>query len=152
MGVMDIILHQAAVIAYRIVDKKVQVLLTTSRDTGRWIIPKGNVSPRMTPAKAAEREAFEEAGVKGVIESALPLGIYTYFKKLDTGDTRAATVEVYLLRVTGSVKKFPERCERVLAWVPLAEAPGMIQEPGVVPLLLRLAEIEPSLVQAEKKR
>lgn len=149
---MDIILHQAGVIAYRIVDKQVQVLLTTSRDTGRWIIPKGNVSSRLSPAQAAEREAFEEAGVKGVIESTLPLGIYTYFKKLESGETRAATVEVYLLRVTESVKKFPERGERVLAWVPVDEAPGMIQEPGVVPLLQRLREIEHSLVQADRKR
>jgi 8-oxo-dGTP pyrophosphatase MutT (NUDIX family) len=104
----------------------------------------------MTPAKAAEREAFEEAGVKGVIESTLPLGIYTYFKKLESGEARAATVEVYLLRVTETVKKFPERGERVLAWVRVDEALSMIQEPGVVPLLLRLTELEDGLICARK--
>ena len=50
-------LHQAGVIAYRILDGKVQVLLMTSRDTGRWIIPKGNIDAGATPAKAAEKEA-----------------------------------------------------------------------------------------------
>lgn len=149
---MDVTLHQAGVIAYRIVDKTVQVLLMTSRDTGRWIIPKGNVSSHMTPAKAAEREAFEEAGVKGVIESTLPLGIYTYFKKLESGETRPATVEVYLLRVTETVKKFPERGERILAWVPVDEALSMIQEPGVVPLLRRLTELEDGLICSRKRR
>jgi 8-oxo-dGTP pyrophosphatase MutT (NUDIX family) len=149
---MDSVLHQAGVIAYRIVDKKIQVLLMTSRETGRWIIPKGYVSASLTPAKAAEREAFEEAGVKGVIESPLPLGIYTYLKRLDTGESREARVEVYLLRVHETLKKFPERGERLFAWMPLAEAPGMIQEPGVVPLLQRLGELEPSLVRADKKR
>jgi 8-oxo-dGTP pyrophosphatase MutT (NUDIX family) len=90
------ILHQAGVIAYRILDGKIQVLLMTSRDTRRWIIPKGDIDAGATPAKAAEKEAYEEAGVKGTITSLLPLGIYTYFKKLESGEARAATVEVYL--------------------------------------------------------
>ena len=41
MVATNTILHQAGVIAYRILDGKVQVLLMTSRDTGRWIIPRG---------------------------------------------------------------------------------------------------------------
>jgi predicted NUDIX family NTP pyrophosphohydrolase len=44
MAATNPILHQAGVIAYRILDGKVQVLLMTSRDTGRWIIPKGNIN------------------------------------------------------------------------------------------------------------
>jgi ADP-ribose pyrophosphatase YjhB (NUDIX family) len=47
------------VIAYRIQDGKVRVLLMTSRDTGRWIIPKGNIKPGVTPRRAAEQEAYE---------------------------------------------------------------------------------------------
>jgi predicted NUDIX family NTP pyrophosphohydrolase len=35
------ILHQAGVIAYRFLDGRVQVLLMTSRDTGRWNIEAG---------------------------------------------------------------------------------------------------------------
>src|SRR6266436_10021475 len=85
MAATSPILHQAGVIAYCIVDGKVQVLLMTSRDTGRWIIPKGNVNGRSTPSKAAEKEAYEEAGVRGTITSSIPLGIYTYFKKLELG-------------------------------------------------------------------
>ena len=59
------ILNQAGVIAYRILDGKVRVLLVTSRDTGRWIIPKGNIKAGEMPCKAAENEAYEEAGGKG---------------------------------------------------------------------------------------
>ena len=73
MVATNAILHQAGVIAYRIVDAKVQVLLITSRDTGRWIIPKRNIDAGATPAKATQREAYEEAGVKGTITSLLPL-------------------------------------------------------------------------------
>jgi 8-oxo-dGTP pyrophosphatase MutT (NUDIX family) len=73
--------HQAGIIAYRVKGGAIQVLLITSRDTGRWIIPKGNISSGSTPAEAAEREAFEEAGIKGTLVGSSPLGFYTYFKK-----------------------------------------------------------------------
>jgi predicted NUDIX family NTP pyrophosphohydrolase len=57
------------------------VLLVTSRDTGRWMIPKGNIKAGEMPCKAAENEAYEEAGVKGTIIGSMPLGMYTYFKR-----------------------------------------------------------------------
>lgn len=123
----------------------------TSRDTGRWIIPKGNVSAGATPARAAEKEAFEEAGVKGVIASPIPLGFYTYFKRLESGETRPATVEVYVLRVKQQLKKWPEKGERKLAWVSPRKAVRVVQEAGVVPLLLRLTELEDGLVAATRK-
>jgi 8-oxo-dGTP pyrophosphatase MutT (NUDIX family) len=117
------------------------VLLMTSRDTGRWIIPKGNIKPGTTPSKAAEQEAFEEAGIKGTIASSTPLGMYTYSKTLGSGEARGATVEVYLLKVERQVKNWPERQERKLAWVSAKKAVSRVEEPGVVPLLLRLVEI-----------
>jgi 8-oxo-dGTP pyrophosphatase MutT (NUDIX family) len=97
------------------------------------------------PCKAAENEAYEEAGVKGTIIGSIPLGMYTYFKKLASGQTRAATVEVYLLRVKNRLKKWPERNERKLSWVSTKEAVGLVEEPGIVPLLLRLMELEDDL-------
>ena len=57
-------LRQAGVIAYRFVHDEMRVLLITSRDTGRWIIPKGNIAGHRSPSDAAPREAFEEAGVR----------------------------------------------------------------------------------------
>jgi 8-oxo-dGTP pyrophosphatase MutT (NUDIX family) len=145
-------LHQAGVIAYRIREGKVRVLLMTSRDTGRWIIPKGNISAGATPAKAAEREAYEEAGVKGSITGSIPLGIYTYFKKLESGEARAAAVEVYLLRVKEQLKKWPEKAERKLSWVTTKEAVELIEEPGVVPLLRRLMELEDNLANPARRQ
>ena len=112
----------------------------TSRETGQWIIPKGNIKAGTTPRKAAQKEAYEEAGVKGTIASSMPLGMYTYFKKLGSGEARAATVEVYLLKVKHQLKKWPERGERKLAWVSAREAVGLVEKPGVVPLLLGLTE------------
>ena len=152
MAATNPILNQAGVIAYRVLDGKVQVLLMTSRDTGRWIIPKGNINGRSTPSKAAEKEAYEEAGVRGAITSSTPLGIYTYSKKLESGKARAATVEVYLLRITERLKKWPEKGERKLSWVSTKEAVGLVEEPGVVPLLQRLMEFEDTLANPERGR
>ena len=146
MNATNQILHQAGVLAYRILDGKVQVLLMTSRETGRWIIPKGNVNGGSSPAKTAEKEAYEEAGVKGTIASSIPLGFYTYFKRLESGQSRAATVEVYVLRVKQRLRKWPEKGERRLSWVSTKKAVRLVQEPGVVPLLLRLMELESSLI------
>jgi 8-oxo-dGTP pyrophosphatase MutT (NUDIX family) len=143
------VLHQAGVIAYRAVDGTIEVLLVTSRDTGRWIIPKGNIGAGSTPAQAANQEAFEEAGVKGIIASSLPLGNYTCSKRLPSGEYRTAMVEVYLMRVKEELKRFPEKRERKLAWVSIADAVTIIEEPGVVPLLQRVAELEDSLARPE---
>jgi 8-oxo-dGTP pyrophosphatase MutT (NUDIX family) len=143
------ILNQAGVVAYRILDGKVQVLLMTSRDTGRWIIPKGNINGSK-PSKAAEKEAYEEAGVRGVISGPNPLGIYTYSKRLNSGETQTASVEVYLLRIKEQLKKWPEKGERKLSWVSTKKAVGLVDEPGVVPLLQQLMELEHLLTRPKR--
>ena len=122
-------------------NNEARVLLITSRDTGRWIIPKGNIDRHLTPWAAAAREAFEEAGVEGVLASHVPLGFYPYFKRLRSGEPSAAMVEVYLMRVTDRWKQWPEKGERRLSWLLPGEAITVIQEPGAVPLLRRFAEL-----------
>src|SRR5689334_1664160 len=44
-----------------------EVLLISSRETGRWVIPKGWPSKRLSDPNAAAREAKQEAGVTGKI-------------------------------------------------------------------------------------
>ena len=151
MAATNPILHQAGVIAYRIQDGKVRVLLMTSRDTGRWIIPRGNIKPGVTPCRAAEQEAYEEAGDRGTILGSNPLGMYTYSKKLTSGEARAATVEVHLLRVKQRLKKWPERSKRKLSWVSTKEAVRLVEEPGVVPLLLQVMEFEHDLANTPRE-
>ncbi len=138
---MSTTLHQAGVIAYRVVGGQISVLLITSRDTRRWIIPKGNIDPATRPSKAAKIEAYEEGGVKGKIDGSIPLGFYTYFKRRESGERSPTSVEVYLLRVTKQVKKWPEKRQRRLSWMPIADAIGLVEEPGVIPLFHRLSEL-----------
>jgi 8-oxo-dGTP pyrophosphatase MutT (NUDIX family) len=93
----------------------------------------------------AQEEAYEEAGVKGTIAGSLPLGSYSYLKKLASGEDRDAVVEVYLLRVKKRLKKWPEQRERKLSWVSIEDALSLVEEPGVIPLLLALREFEDDL-------
>jgi len=79
---MGRMLTQAGAIPYRMADGKLEVLLVTSRETGRWVIPKGHIDDGMTPQTAASQEAWEEAGVTGEITAKMPLGFVPYFKKL----------------------------------------------------------------------
>jgi 8-oxo-dGTP pyrophosphatase MutT (NUDIX family) len=136
---MKPLLQQAGVIAYRFEAGALQVLLITSRGSGRWVIPKGGIDKGFTPAQAAAREAYEEAGVKGSLSDA-PLGAFTYGKRLRNGNVIPATVEVYAMRVEKALKNWPERAERRLKWAPVAEAARLVSEPGIARLLLRLQE------------
>jgi 8-oxo-dGTP pyrophosphatase MutT (NUDIX family) len=144
------LLRQAGVIPYRVIDGKVELLLVTSRGSGRWIIPKGNVGAGSTVIKAAEAEAFEEAGVRGVIKRDMPLGSYTYLKQLASGDFKPAVVEVYLLRTIRQAKKWPEKAQRAVAWVSIEQAIARHGEPGLAPLLERLIDLEPTLVRGDE--
>ena len=115
-----------------------QVLLVTSRETQRWVIPKGWPMKDRKPYDAAAQEAFEEAGVIGKIEKK-PIGRYAYFKR------RAITfdlceVEVFVLAVEKQAKAWPEQSQRSAKWFAIEEAAKLVDEPGLAAVLLGLAE------------
>jgi 8-oxo-dGTP pyrophosphatase MutT (NUDIX family) len=114
-------------------DGSCQVLLVTSRDTGRWIIPKGWTSKRLRDSEAAAREAVEEAGVSGKIKGK-PIGSYTYPKIGETG-SRSLRVAVYLLMVRRELKHWVERSERRRAWFDVREAAKHVGEAGLRALI-----------------
>ena len=114
------------------------VLLVTSRDTGRWVLPKGWPMKGRDGAGAAAREAYEEAGVKGKV-AAGPVGDYDYDKRLESGETVPVNVAVYRLDVTREMKKWPERDQRTRRWFPAAEAAELVDEPGLRELIASLA-------------
>ena len=97
-----------------------QVLLITSRDTGRWVIPKGWRAKRMKDHEAAAREAKEEAGVSGKMRSK-PIGNFSYAKSGHSG-TRPVRVAVYLLLVRRQSNRWPEQRERRRAWFDVRKA------------------------------
>ena len=71
---------QYGVLPYRVDGEGgVQILLITSKERGRWVVPKGNPIPFLLNYESAAREAFEEAGVEGRI-STVPIGSFRYEK------------------------------------------------------------------------
>lgn len=113
----------------------IEVLLLTSRDTGRWVIPKGWPMGNKPGFAVAEQEAFEEAGVRGVIDPA-PLGYFTYDKAMDEGLKIPCRVQVHSLRVTSVRDSFKEKDLRKFAWVNCEEAAGRVNEPELKELIL----------------
>ena len=120
-------------------DGRLEVLLVTSRESGRWVIPKGWPSKRMTDGDAAAREAKEEAGVRGRIV-ALPIGAFHYMKREPAG-LRRIFVEVFALLVDREMKRWPEQHQRQRQWFPLQTAARLVREPKLRELL---AHVGPS--------
>jgi 8-oxo-dGTP pyrophosphatase MutT (NUDIX family) len=123
----------AAIPVRRRGDGNLEVLLVTSRETRRWIVPKGWPWPEVSDHEAAAAEAWEEAGVRGRI-LADELGTYTYDKQRD-GTLLSVDVIVYLLEVTDEERIWPEMDERERAWFSPAAAAEAVVEPELKALL-----------------
>jgi len=126
---------QFAALCYRVKNDKVQILLVTSRGSGRWIVPKGWPMDGKTPAESAAQEAWEEAGVTGVADSR-PLGLFSYNKMLDDEDMGLPCVAmVYGIKVKSLARDFPEAGQRTRKWVSRKKAAGMVDEPELSRIL-----------------
>jgi 8-oxo-dGTP pyrophosphatase MutT (NUDIX family) len=134
---------QFAALPYRRTDgSHTEVMLVTSRDTLRWVIPKGWPQRGKAPCDSAAREAFEEAGVVGAV-ARRSAGTYRYDKRLKNGDVVVCEVHVFPLEVTRQSKRWPEKEQREFKWLPLKEAAEVVQEPKlgeIIRLLARGAE------------
>jgi 8-oxo-dGTP pyrophosphatase MutT (NUDIX family) len=102
-------------------NSRTEVLLVTSRDTGRWIIPKGWPVKRKSPHKSAAREALEEAGVIGRINRR-PLGAFSYKKRLKSGKVVICEVQVFVMKVKRRVGNWLEKGQRKAKWLPRTKA------------------------------
>jgi 8-oxo-dGTP pyrophosphatase MutT (NUDIX family) len=122
--------NQVAALCWRAGRRGLEVLLITSLNSKRWILPKGWPEADLTGCENAAREAFEEAGVTGKI-AAQPIGHYHYLKEKREGGGMPVSVDVFALCVTRQVDDWPEKAVRTLAWMPLNEAIARVSEPGV---------------------
>jgi len=125
---------QVAALCFREKRAGKEVLLITSRDTGRWIIPKGWPIDGLNASDAAAQEAWEEAGVRGNVNET-PVGAFTYDKGLKDGSAVACKTTVYPVEVETLADEYPEVDERTRKWVSLTEAAQMVQEPELRKIL-----------------
>lgn len=131
--------NQVAALCWRTGKRGLEVLLITSLNSKRWILPKGWPEPELTAAENAAREAFEEAGVTGKID-AHRIGHYHYLKEKREGSGMPVSVDVFALAVTKQLDDWPEKDLRTLAWMPLSEAIEKVSEPGVRLVLKNFAK------------
>ncbi|CAN7290115.1 NUDIX hydrolase [Phenylobacterium sp. LjRoot164] len=111
-----------------------EVLLITSRETRRWVIPKGWTMRGKRPEEAAALEALEEAGVVGEIDPAAA-GRYVYGKRLASGDVRPVEVSVFPMQVLAEQDAWPEQTQRERRWFAPDEAAARLEEPGLRALI-----------------
>lgn len=125
--------HQCAALCWREAGGRVEILLITSRNTGRWVLPKGWLMKGSSPAESAAQEAWEEAGVEGRICST-PLGWYSY-PKPEFGQDHAVDVVVFPLEVTALSEVYPERGQRDRIWVDPLAAADLVEETALDAIL-----------------
>ena len=130
--------RQFAALCWRKEQGARKILLITSRDTGRWIVPKGWPMKNRLPHEAAAIEAWEEAGVTGeIVES--PLGSYVYDKKRNRKANLTCEVEVFAMEVSNLAADFPEKSQRRRKWFRPDKAARKVAEPELRELILSFA-------------
>lgn len=120
---------QSAAAPWRKEGAELHVLLITSSDGARWIIPKGHIEEGLTPWDSAAKEAWEEAGAVGEVGSE-PIGTYCYSKFGTEYEVR-----VYPLRVERLLESWPEAGHRSRRWAALAECAGLVTDDSLARIL-----------------
>jgi 8-oxo-dGTP pyrophosphatase MutT (NUDIX family) len=134
MNVSFAMAHQIAALPWRETPGGIEVALVSTRDTRRWVIPKGWPMPGLSDPEAAAREAFEEAGLVGDISSET-VGQFNYDKRKKNDVLVPVRVTVYPMQVTQELEIWPEQHQRVRAWFRADAAASLVQEDGMRDLL-----------------
>jgi len=129
---------QVAALPWRKTVVGVEVMLITSRETGRWVLPKGWTEKGEAEWDAAAREAREEAGLKGHIARS-EAGRF-YYGKVKPSGTVHCEVVVYPLHVEKVCDNWKEKGERNRAWFLSSKAAGLVKEPDLAELLAAFGE------------
>lgn len=125
--------RQVAALCYRTFPR-LEILLVTSRETRRWVTPKGWPMKNRLDHEAAAQEAFEEAGVRGDVDR-MPFGVFGYDKTLKSGDLRPVLAALYPLKVESELSDWPERGQRARVWYTVEEAAAAVREDDLAELI-----------------
>ncbi|WP_290545677.1 NUDIX hydrolase [Aestuariivirga sp.] len=134
---MPVTKKQYAALPWRYSGGAREVLLISSRDTGRWVIPKGWPVKGLSPAETAAREAYEEAGLGGQV-SKKPIGEFEYGKRLGKGKVQPTRVEVFALEQMIQHPDWPEQGQRKLQWFSVPDAAEAVEEPELKAIIRKL--------------
>lgn len=118
-----------------------RVMLMTSRETKRLIVPKGWPMKGRKDHRAAAIEAMEEAGLVGRIHRK-SLGSYVYWKRLkDRFDL--CRVKVFVLEVDRQLPVWREQEQRQMGWLLTDDAADLVDDPGLSRIIRKLPKRVP---------
>ena len=126
--------RQVAALPWRLEDGERRILMITSRETRRWVIPKGGRMAGKTDAEAAAQEALEEAGVRGEI-AGRSFGVFRYAKRLKDDTERQCVVSVFPMEVLIQLGSWPEAHQRERRWMTPDDAASAVHEPDLAALI-----------------
>ncbi|HYG48909.1 MAG TPA: NUDIX hydrolase [Allosphingosinicella sp.] len=119
-------------------DGGLEVMLITSRDTKRWVVPRGNPIPGKSPSESAAQEAFEEAGITGAVDPE-SIGHYSYEKRRRLRGPVPASVHLFRMDVAEEREDWPEKGQRERRWFAAGEAAAAVHEAELAELISRTA-------------
>jgi 8-oxo-dGTP pyrophosphatase MutT (NUDIX family) len=114
-------------------DREMEILLITSRETRRWVVPRGNPIPGLRNYEAAAQEAYEEAGIRGAVDTEA-VGTYRYDKRRN-GASVPALVELFRMAVAEEAAEWPEKHERERRWFQAEAAAAAVDEADLAALI-----------------
>jgi len=130
---------QYGALPYRVSNRhRAEFMLVTSRETRRWIIPKGWPKKGKSPHRSAAREAFEEAGVVGSV-GRRAVGSFSYEKRMKNGASVECEVRVFPLEVKRQKEEWPEKQQRRVKWLSASKAAERVKDPTLSAIIRRIA-------------
>ena len=108
---------------------ELEVMLIINRARKRWIIPKGAIQENESVKAAAERQAYEEAGMRGTAKD-VPMGDYEYNKGGGT-----YRVQVFPFETESILEEWPESDARRRRWMSVEEAEELVEQQSLRELI-----------------
>ena len=136
---------QAAALAWSHNELQGLVICIVSARSGGWTLPKGHIDDGHEPHQSAAIEAYEEAGLLGVVHPE-PIGEYHYIKS----SGKPCRVEVFRMRVTSVLAAWDEQHARQRAWIEPAEAEHWIDHPQSANIITQFSDELHRLVRATR--
>lgn len=138
--------HRVGVIPFDIRDDAVAILFVTSQTRGRWVLPKGKVEVGETHIETCHREAFEEAGIKGVVLENFPITIVV--TKQQENGLGNVPVTYYPFFVLEQADEWPEKKRRQRHWALIEDASRVAYREDLLPLVKHFEELRPWIKEA----
>ena len=144
---------QYGVLPYTLTEAgSLEILLVTTRQTRRWIIPKGGPIKGLKPPQSAAREAYEEAGVRGKV-GAKSIGVFSYEKRMEeSGVVTPCEVRVFPMLVKRQLEAWPEAQQREARWFEARDGVAAVKIDGLRELITSFLKKRAKKSVAKKAR